>query len=238
MRLLPVTIIAVTALLGLRGADLWTHIAPAQAQTPPPQGGAAKPPATPPAAAKPGAAPAANAAKPGEPAKPAEPPKPAVEAPYSDGTEFSAAEVEILQGLAARRDQLDKRATDLEQREALLKAAEKRIEVKLKELKDLQAKVESVVRRYDDEEDQRKKSMVKIFETMKPKDAARIFEQMDLPVLVPIMERMKEAKAAPVLAEMHPARAKQVTAELVKRRQPGLNEAVSPSAPEAPPAGG
>jgi flagellar motility protein MotE (MotC chaperone) len=231
MRLLPVTIVAVTALLGLRATDFWTHIAPAQAQTQPPQGGAAKPPAAP-------AKPAANAAKP-EPAKPAEPPKPAAEAqPFGDGSEFSAAELEILQGLSARREQLDKRSTDLDQREALLKAAEKRIEVKLKELKDLQAKVESVVRRYDDEEDQRKKSMVKIFETMKPKDAARIFEQMDLPALVPIIERMKEAKVAPVLAEMHPARAKQVTAELVKRRQPGLNEAVNPSAPDAPPAGG
>ncbi len=112
--------------------------------------------------------------------------------------------------------------------------------MKLKELKDLQTKVESVVRRYDDEEDARKKSMVKIFETMKPKDAARIFEQMDLPVLIPLMERMKESKAAPVLAEMHPARAKQVTAELVKRRQPGLGEAGATPAPlsDAPPTGG
>lgn len=236
MRLLPVTIVAVGALLSLRAADLWTHIAPAQAQSPQPPAAGAKP-ATPPAAgAKPAAAPAQPA--------PTAAAKPAAEAPtplpLSDGSEFSAAEVEVLQGLAVRREQLDKRATDLDQREALLKAAEKRIEVKLKELKELQAKVESVVRRYDDEEDSRRKSMVKIFETMKPKDAARIFEQMDLPVLIPLMERMKESKAAPVLAEMHPARAKQVTAELVKRRRPGFGEAGAAPAPlgDAPPSGG
>jgi flagellar motility protein MotE (MotC chaperone) len=234
MRLLPVTIVAVGALLGLRAADLWTHIAPAQAQSPQPPASGAKP-ATPPAA---GAKPAAASAQPAPAAKPAaEAPSPL---PLSEGSEFSAAEVEVLQGLAVRREQLDKRATDLEQREALLKAAEKRIEVKLKELKELQTKVESVVRRYDDEEDSRRKSMVKIFETMKPKDAARIFEQMDLPVLIPLMERMKESKAAPVLAEMHPARAKQVTAELVKRRQPGFGEAGAVPAPlgDAPPSGG
>jgi flagellar motility protein MotE (MotC chaperone) len=235
MRLLPVMIVAAGALLGLRAADLWTNIAPAQAQSPQPPAAGAKP-ATPPAVgAKPAAAPAQPASPPAKPA--AEAPTPL---PLSDGSEFSAAEVEVLQGLAVRREQLDKRATDLDQREALLKAAEKRIEVKLKELKELQTKVESVVRRYDDEEDARKKSMVKIFETMKPKDAARIFEQMDLPVLIPLMERMKESKAAPVLAEMHPARAKQVTAELVKRRQPGFGEAGAVPAPlgDAPPSGG
>lgn len=224
MRLLPVTIVAIGALLGLRATDLWFQVTPAQAQAP----------QSPAAGAKPGTPPAPGA-------KPADAPKPAAEAPaplqHSEGSEFSAAEVEVLQGLAARRETLDKRATDLDQREALLKAAEKRIEVKLKELKELQTKVESVVRRYDDEEDARRKSMVKIFETMKPKDAARIFEQMDLPVLVPLMERMKESKAAPVLAEMHPARAKQVTAELVKRRQPGLGDAGAPAplgSPAAP----
>ncbi len=212
-----------------------TNIAPAQAQAPQPPAAGAKP-ATPPAAgAKPAAAPAQPA-----PPPPSRPPRHPTPLPLSDGSEFSAAEVEVLQGLAVRREQLDKRATDLDQREALLKAAEKRIEVKLKELKELQTKVESVVRRYDDEEDARRKSMVKIFETMKPKDAARIFEQMDLPVLIPLMERMKESKAAPVLAEMHPARAKQVTAELVKRRQPGFGDAGSAPAPlgDAPPAGG
>ena len=80
--------------------------------------------------------------------------------------------------------------------------------------------METLIRRYDDEEEARKKSLVKIFETMKPVEAARIFEQMDMPVLLGILERMKERNAAPVLAQMHPARAKQVTGELAKRRQP------------------
>ena len=79
--------------------------------------------------------------------------------------------------------------------------------------------MEALIRRYDDEEEARKKSLVKIFETMKPVEAARIFEQMDMPVLLGILERMSR-NAAPVLAQMHPARAKQVTGELAKRRQP------------------
>ncbi len=85
--------------------------------------------------------------------------------------------------------------------------------------------MEALIRRYDGEEDARKKSLVKIFETMNPVEAARIFEQMDLPVLLHIIERMKERIAAPVLANMHPARAKQVTAELARRRQPASGAA-------------
>jgi flagellar motility protein MotE (MotC chaperone) len=126
----------------------------------------------------------------------------------------------VLQGLSGRRAELDRRGTELDQREALLKAAEQRIEAKVQELKQLQGTMEALIRRYDEDEEARKKSLVKIFETMKPAEAARIFEQMDMPVLLDIFERMKERNAAPVLAQMHPARAKQVTAELARRRQP------------------
>ena len=131
----------------------------------------------------------------------------------------------MLQGLSSRREQIERRGTELEQREALLKAAEQRIEAKVQELKQLQSKMETLIRRYDDEEEARKKSLVKIFETMKPVEAARIFEQMDMPVLLDLIERMKERNAAPVLAQMHPARAKQVTGELAKRRQPAAGPA-------------
>src|SRR3546814_4430099 len=54
-------------------------------------------------------------------------------------------------------------------------------------------------------------SLVKIYESMKPKDAARIFEELDMEVLLEVVERMKERKTAPILAEMNPERAKTVT---------------------------
>src|SRR3546814_17091245 len=61
-------------------------------------------------------------------------------------------------------------------------------------------------------------SLVKIYESMKPKDAARIFEELDMEVLLEVVERMKERKTAPILAEMNPERAKTGTPELDQRR--------------------
>jgi flagellar motility protein MotE (MotC chaperone) len=207
-RLLPVAIGVAATVLSLRALDLWQHASPAFAQSAKPAVAQAASPGTAPAPAPAAQAPAAAAAA----AKPAE--------AGSAIPEYSEAELAVLQGLASRREELERRGGDIDQREALLKAAEQRIEAKVQELKQLQGTMESLIRKYDDEEEARKKSLVKIFETMKPAEAARIFEQMDLPVLLDIIERMKERNAAPVLAQMHPARAKQVTAELARRRQP------------------
>lgn len=218
-RLLPLTIGAAAMVLSLRVFDVWQQAGTAFAQN-------AKPETAKTAPEKPDAKaeskPEAKSEK-GEPAaKTAEAAAtPTKSAEVSTNIpEYSEAELAVLQGLSSRREELDRRGADLDQREALLKAAEQRIEAKVEELKQLQGAMEALVRKYDDEEDARKKSLVKIFETMKPAEAARIFEQMDLPILLDIIERMKERNAAPVLAQMHPARAKQVTAEIARRRQP------------------
>lgn len=215
-RLLPLTIGTAAMVLSLRTFDLWHQAGSAFAQNAKPETPAAAP-AKPEgkADAKPESKPEAKAAAAPEAPSPGKAAETTTNIP-----EYSEAELAVLQGLASRREELERRSGDLDQREALLKAAEQRIEAKVQELKQLQGTMEALVRKYDDEEETRKKSLVKIFETMKPAEAARIFEQMDLPILLDIIERMKERNAAPVLAQMHPARAKQVTAEIARRRQP------------------
>jgi len=147
-------------------------------------------------------------------AKPDAPARPTGE----DAGNLSAAEIGVLQELAQRRTAIDKRARELGEREAILQAAEKQIEKKLDELKQLKAAVEAALKQQGEEEDGRKRSLVKIFEGMKAPEAARIFEQMDLPQLVDIFERMKERNASAVMAQLHPVRARQVAAELAKRK--------------------
>jgi flagellar motility protein MotE (MotC chaperone) len=185
--------------------DLWRSTGTAQAQQP----------------AAPAAAPAAPAAAPTPAAKTTD-----------DVTTLTGAEIEVLQQLAARRSDIEKRAADLDRREAVLKGAEERIDAKIREIKKLQATVEQAISRYDEQETKRLDSLVKIYETMKPTEAAKIFEQMDLPTLVALAERMSTRKVAPVLAQMNPVRAKQVTTELSKRRQPNApaEEATGPAA--------
>lgn len=271
VRILPLTILAVALLLGLKIGSLWQgraelFVTPAGAQ----QQGAAQRGAgqptqltPPPAAAQTAQAPAQTPAQsPGQPQSPAPAaaqmpaasPVPAV-APSStvqsladrDPTTFTRAEIELLANLAQRRDQLEQRAREIDLRESLLAAAEKRIDERIAELKKLEGSIKQIVQQYDKQEEQNLQGLVKVYENMKPKDAARIFEKLDANVLLGVVERMKEAKLAAVLADMNPATAQDITVRLATRKQipPSLRagaetqiqpaSAAPAAAPAAPP---
>ena len=139
-------------------------------------------------------------------------------APVRDPFDMSDEELELLQRLVERREALAERSRMLDQRAALLEATEARIADKMNELKQLQAVIEDLLAQYDEEEEARLQSLVKIYESMKPKEAARIFEELDILVLLDVIGRMKERKSAPILAKMNPKKAKTVTLELAQRR--------------------
>lgn len=230
VRVLPLTILAVALLLGLKIGSLWQgraelFVTPAGAQ----QQGAAQRAGqptqlTPPPAAQTAQAPAQAPTQPQSP--PAATQMPAA-APSStvqsladrDPTTFTRAEIELLANLAQRRDQLEQRAREIDLRESLLAAAEKRIDERIAELKKLEGSIKQIVQQYDKQEEQNLQGLVKVYENMKPKDAARIFEKLDANVLLGVVERMKEAKLAAVLADMSPATAQDITVRLATRKQ-------------------
>jgi len=157
---------------------------------------------------------------------PAAPPPPGVrqDGKPLDPVIFSQSEIEILQNLSARRKEIDQREESVVAREILLQAAEKRLEEKIGELKNIRGEIEGLIRKYNEQEEVEMKSLVRIYEAMKPKDAARIFDELDLKILLQVFQRMKEAKTAPILASMNSARAKEVTTQLAERRDvPALN---------------
>jgi flagellar motility protein MotE (MotC chaperone) len=217
IRFLPIAIGIAIVVLGLRIGTLYVGGGAAQAQQ------AANPPAAAPAAAPvPAAAPAAPA--PAAPAAPSAAPGAAAAgapAQEQDVTNLSGSEIQVLQQLAGRRAEIEKRSSELDRREAVLKAAEERIDAKIQELKKLQGSIQQAIGTYDDQETKRIENLVKVYETMKPQEAARIFEQLDMPTLIGLVEKMNTRKLAPVLAQMNPVRAKMVTDELAKRRKPG-----------------
>ena len=137
---------------------------------------------------------------------------------WFDPSQVTDSELEVLQKLSDRRTELDKRQHEVETRERLLQATEKRIDAKIAELKGIQQTVDGLLKKHDKQKEDQLRSVVKIYENMKPKDAARIFEQLDMAILLDVVERMREAKTAPVLANMTPAKAKAVTAALAQRR--------------------
>ncbi len=202
-RLLPVLIGAAAILFCAKIADLWLAIgidplAAAQAQTAAEQAKPARTAATEPATA----APAAQSS---------------IKRTPRDPMTFSPQEIEILQSLAQRRDELDKRAAEVDRHEALLQATEQRIDAKIAKLQEMEGTINDAFKKEDQKDDAKLKSLVKIYETMKPKEAARIFEQLDLPVLLDVLERMKETKTSPILASMEPGKAKAVTLALAAR---------------------
>ena len=93
---------------------------------------------------------------------------------WVDPAAMTGAELEVLQRLSARRKVLDKRAKELELRRNLLQATERRVDTKVAELKQIQATINALLRRHSKQKEEQMRSVVKIYENMKPKDAARI----------------------------------------------------------------
>jgi flagellar motility protein MotE (MotC chaperone) len=137
----------------------------------------------------------------------------------AESATYTPAELEVLQKLSARRDEIEARAKEVQMREDMAKAAEARLAKKLAEMKQVQGTIEALLQKYDEQEDVKMRSLVKIYESMKPKDAAKIFEGLDMPILLDVIERMKEKKAADVLANVTPQKAKEITSELAERRK-------------------
>lgn len=214
IRFLPITIFVATLLLTVKIGDIWNgmfgsplRVAEAvaqQAETPP--------------------KPAANAQPKNGGSTPESSKKVAKKAGKGteqvsklitdDPTLLTPQEIDLLQQLAERRRKLDAQQREVESRQGLLKAAEARINRKIGELKKLQGEIEDRIKVFDEQQDKKIESLVKIYENMKPKDAARIFEDLELDTLLEVAERMKERKLAPIMARMNPEKAREVTVEL------------------------
>lgn len=213
-RMLPALLVAGVALFGFKVVAVWngTEAVIATLGTP------AKAAEEAPEAARPAEVKAATIAKPAAPpaGKAADP---ADADGVQDGATPSASELEVLQSLAKRRDELADRERKLDMRETMLKAAEQRVDQKVARLAALEDKIQGLVHQNDQAEDARINSLVKVYESMKPKDAARIFEKLDRTVLLEVAEGMKEAKMAPILAAMDPVAAQGLTVELANRNK-------------------
>jgi flagellar motility protein MotE (MotC chaperone) len=137
--------------------------------------------------------------------------------PIEAGKIASAGERAILGRLQDRRKELDERGKELEMRESLLKATERRLDAKLNELKDLEAKVRALMGAREKNEAERFKSIVSMYENMKSKDAARILERLDMRIQAEVTSEIKPAKMSEILAQMTPEAAERLTVELARR---------------------
>lgn len=209
-RLLPATIVAATAVLGLRVVSLVTDapapgmVRQAVAVIPDAHAAAAdvQPAATPPA---PGGA---AAPQPADPAPASPPPQAAASATPAAHDD---ADITLHQSPVEAREQ------QVSLREAALAAAEKHLADRTNELLSIQSRLQALLSQYNDQNDAKWAALVKLYEGMRPRDAALIFNGLDKSVLLEILSRMKPQKAAPVIALMQPESARQATADLAAR---------------------
>jgi flagellar motility protein MotE (MotC chaperone) len=123
----------------------------------------------------------------------------------------------VLESLAQRRQELETRAREIEVRDSLLKAAEKRIEQRLQELKELEARVNGAATKKDGEEAAKFKSLVSMYESMKAKDAAKIFDRLNMRVLIEVVNAMNPRRMSDILSQMTPEVAERLTLEIANR---------------------
>lgn len=139
----------------------------------------------------------------------------------------SPAERAILERLQERRKELEARATQLDMREQLLKAAEKRLEARIEEIKDVEGRIKGVHDKKEEAEASRFKGLIAMYENMKAKDAARIFDRLDLKILVDVAGQINPRRMSDILANMSPEAAERLTVEFATRG--GLPRAPDPS---------
>ena len=142
----------------------------------------------------------------------------------------SASEVDVMNGLSKRRRELDAREAQITTQTNILAAAEKRVDAKIAQLAQLQAKINALLVQRDDAQKAQIASLVKTYSTMKAKDAARIFNNLPDDVLLPVAHDMKSDIMAQVLANMNADAAKALTIKLANRLTlPATTDAVSPA---------
>ena len=156
------------------------------------------------------------AAKPPE-TKPAEPPPGAIDLTKP---QMTAGERAVLESLVQRRQELEARSREIEVRENLLKASEQRIEARLIELQEAEAKLNGSVKKRDEAEVTKFKNLVSMYENMKPKEAAKVFDRLDLRILVEVVNMMNPRRMSDILALMSTEAAERLTIEIANRSGP------------------
>lgn len=117
----------------------------------------------------------------------------------------------VLERLSERRTELDNLGLELETRAALVEAAEKRLAERIVGLEAIEARITALVEERKALDDEQFRGLVGMYETMKPGDAAKIFDSLSMKVLERVARAMSPRKMAPVLAKMSTERARELT---------------------------
>jgi flagellar motility protein MotE (MotC chaperone) len=174
---------------------------------------------------------------PGAAPNPPPPPAPAVCAPtpaeLAKQAGMSPQELQVLQSLGTRRNQLDARQQNLDTQLQLLAAAEAKVDLKIKQLAGMKGDIQGLLGQADSKKDTEMARLVTIYEQMKPQEAANRMTLLDDSVRLPIASKMNVRKLAVIMGDMPAADAKSMTEKLADRLN-AADAARAAMAPNAP----
>jgi len=153
-------------------------------------------------------------------AEPSKPPEGLVTLPPEGQAPVSASERAILERLQSRRQELEARAREIDIRESLLKAAEKKAESRVEELKGIESRISTATEQKTEADNARFKGIITMYESMKPKDAAKVFDRLEMSVLYQIASQIAPRKMSDILGLMSPEAAERLTTEMARRAGP------------------
>ncbi|MBY0566443.1 MAG: hypothetical protein K2P70_03985 [Hyphomonadaceae bacterium] len=133
---------------------------------------------------------------------------------------LSHEEVQVLQALGARREALDARGEAMETQDALILAAEQRLNERVAELRQLETTVNDLLGQLDEAQEERLTALVDVYQRMRARDAAVVFDGLEDEVLVQVASRMRQANLAEIMGRMNPERARRLTTMLADRARP------------------
>ncbi len=110
-----------------------------------------------------------------------------------------------------REAELNRREQELRMREETLKKMEEDIQKKFQELSALQKEIQDYRAEKASEKSGRIRSLVRIYETMKPREAANLLENMEEALVVSIISNMNTEAAASILAVMDAKKAAKIS---------------------------
>lgn len=126
----------------------------------------------------------------------------------------------LLERLRERRGQLELEAVDLDQRAALLEAAEQQIETRAEELAAVEARIGSLVDEQKELANGQVAELVALYQTMRPKDAAAVLQGLPDEVMLQIAAAMPARKMAAIMSEMDLATAQSLTVLMMQQPAP------------------
>ena len=140
---------------------------------------------------------------------------PACEGPsMAEQAGLSEQELNVYLTLGERNRLLNKREREIATREGILKVSQQQIDERIANLQVLKADINDLLGKLDEQEEAQLQTLIKLYDTMKPKAAAKIFNGLDKDVLLRVASRIKSDNLAKIMAAMPPGKAADLTVAL------------------------